>query len=304
MKLSKTKQAILALIAANVIWGMGPSIFKWSFANVHIFTLAFLRSFIPAILLGIIFNKNLTFKKQDLKIILAIGLCDITLNIGLYFIGVLYTASINVPIIASASPVFLILGSMIFLKEKPTKRMLLGNLIGMAGVLIIVVQPLFQHAEHASVFGNILVVLSAISAVMGTILSKKIIKNYPATTITFWSFAVGSITFFPFFLYETLTYGFLPHLTSQGIIGIMYGAFFSSLIAYFLSYWSLKYFLASQTGVFSYLDPVAGILLAIPLLGEYPTPLFLLGSFLVFYGIYIAERRINYHPFHKLLEPD
>lgn len=300
MNLSSTKKAILALIIANILWGMGPPIFKWSFANVHVFTLAFLRFAIPTILLGILANKQVSVRREDIRKIIVVGLFDITLNILLYFIGILYTESINASIIASASPVFLILGSILFLKEKPSKKMLLGNLIGLTGVLLIVVQPIFQKTVHASVFGNILLVLSAMAAVIGTIFARKIAKEYSAITITFWSFVVGTTTFFPFFVRDVFTYGFLPHIEFQGYFGIVYGALLCSFTAYFIYFWALKYVPASETGVFSYLDPIAGIMIAAPLLGEYPTPFFLFGAFLVFAGIYVAERRINYHPFHKL----
>lgn len=304
MKLSNTKKAVVALIIANILWGMGPPIFKWAFTDIHVATLAFLRFAIPTIILGIFFNNQITIHKKDLSLIILMGLCDVTFNIAFYFIGIFYTASINAAIMVAASPVFLILGSMMILREIPTKKVLLGNLIGLTGIVLIIVQPFFQRTEHASVFGNILLLFSAIAAVIGTILAKKIIKKYAIVAITFWAFTIGSISFFPFFLVDTMRYGFLPNLTYQGIIGILFGIFGTSLAAYFLAYWSLKYFFVSQTGVFSYLDPIASMIIAAPLLGEHPTLLFILGSFLVFAGIYVAEKRINYHPFHLLFNTD
>lgn len=304
MKLSNFKKAILAQILANILWGMGPPIFKWSLVNVHVMTLAFLRFAIPVIILGICFNKQLTLHKKHLLLLFLIGFFDITLNIVFYFIGILYTQSINVSIIIAATPIFLILGSMVLLREKPTKKLLLGNMIDLTGIVLIVLEPILNVSEHASIFGNLLLVLSALASVTGTILSKKIIKEYSTIAITFWSFVVGTITFFPFFFSETLQYGFLPNLSYQGSIGILFGIFGASLLAYFFYYYSLKYLLASQTGVFSYLDPIASIALAIPLLGEYPSILFMMGSTLVFGGIYVAEKRLHYHRVHKLLQPD
>ncbi|MGH7245912.1 MAG: EamA family transporter, partial [Candidatus Levyibacteriota bacterium] len=96
------------------------------------------------------------------------------------------------------------------------------------------------------------------------------------------------------------TYGFFEQLTIPGIAGIVFGVFFSSLLAYYLYFWGLKHFLASETGIFSYVDPVVGVLIAIPLVHEYPNPIFLVGSFLIFFGIFLSENRIHYHPVHKL----
>ena len=55
-----------------------------------------------------------------------------------------------------------------------------------------------------------------------------------------------------------------------------------------------------EVGVFTYIDPVIAVLIAMPLLGEYPTPTFFIGSLFVFLGIFIAERRLHWHPFHRI----
>lgn len=55
-----------------------------------------------------------------------------------------------------------------------------------------------------------------------------------------------------------------------------------------------------RTGIFLYIDPLATVLVAMPLLGEFPGPLYILGAILVFMGIYIAEGRIHWHPIHLL----
>ncbi len=56
-----------------------------------------------------------------------------------------------------------------------------------------------------------------------------------------------------------------------------------------------------EVGLFTYVDPIIAVLIAIPLLQEYPTVHFFLGSVLVFWGIFIAEKRIHYHPFHRIM---
>lgn len=64
---------------------------------------------------------------------------------------------------------------------------------------------------------------------------------------------------------------------------------FQSLVVSFASFlawcWLLRRYLASRLGVFSFLTPLFGVLLGAWLLGESPTPGFLLGSALVLGGI-------------------
>jgi len=294
------RKAIVAIILADIIWGAGPPVYKWAFANIHVFTLAFLRFAIPTIILLFLGWGTLKIKKRDYWIILWVGLTNITFNIAFYFIGIQYTESINAPIIGSAGPVFLILGSILFLRDKPTRKMLLGNLLGLTGVLLIVVQPIIGQLQISSFFGNLLLILAMLASVIGTILAKKVMHKYSALSITFWSCAIGTVSFLPFFVKETMAYGFLPNLNFQGVTAIIWGSIFSSLLAYYLLYWALRYIHASEVSVFCYIDPVSAIAIAIPLIHEYPSPLFIIGAFLVFFGVFVAEGRIHYHPIHKL----
>lgn len=302
MKLSKVQLSIIFLILANIIWGGGPPIFKWAFENVHTFTLAFLRYFIPVVIMMVFFPTQLAIEKKDLPKIIISSIFGITINIGFYFVALHYTASINAAIIACAGPAFLIILSMIFLRERPTRKMLLGNLLGLTGVLLIVLESDGGANATASLFGNILLVISTLGAVINTILAKEIIKKYHPITLTFWTFLIGAITFYPMLLQESIQYGFLANLNMQGLIGILYGALLTSLVAWFIFFWSLEYVSASETSIFNYVQPVISIIVAIPLVGEFPNLFFIAGSILVLGGMYIAENHKQYSHVHHLLK--
>ena len=288
-------KAGLALFIANLLWGAGPPIFKWSFENVPVFTLAFFRYCIPVVLIALLFPKYLKVHLKDVWFLVVTGIFSITINIGLYFVGIAHTASINAPIIASAGPAFVILGGMIFLRERPTKQMLLGNIIGLTGVLLIVAEPLLMNSGHSSLTGNLLLLVSDISAAIGTILAKDIIQKYHPITMTFWMFFVGTITFLPFFGQDVLVHGLLPHLNMQGVIGILYGGLFASFTAWLLFFYGLSHELASNTSIFNYTQPIMAILIAAPLLHEFPHTFFFLGAILVFFGMFVAENHRKNH---------
>ncbi|HEX7041932.1 MAG TPA: DMT family transporter [Patescibacteria group bacterium] len=301
MKFSKTHLAILLLISANIIWGGGPPIFKWAFENVHTFTLAFLRYFIPVVIMIVLFPNYLYMAKKDLLKVMAASFFGITVNIGLYFIAIHYTASINAAIIASAGPAFLILLSIFFLKEHPTRKMLVGNLIGLTGVLLIVLESTSKMNAGSSLFGNILLVISTIGSVINVIIAKEVIKKYHAITITFWTFLFGTISFYPFLLWESSKYGFLTNLNFQGIFGILYGALLTSFFAWFVFFWALKHMSASSTAVFDYIQPVVSVIVAIPLVHEIPNAFFLIGASLVIGGMYFAENHKSHPHLHHIM---
>lgn len=300
IKISKVKVAILALIVANVIWGATSPIFKWSLQDTDPFTFGFIRFFIAALVILPFTIHKLKISMNAFMKLLAISYLGLFLHITYLLFGLELSSSINAPIIGSSAPVFLIIGSMFFLREKPKSRLIFGTLVSLAGVLLIILQPVLETGLDASLLGNIFFVLSTLTAVMYALLLKRFHLPYDIRTITFWLFVITAATYFPLFLWESQGQNFMRDVTPQALVGIVYGAIFTSAIAYACYNFALRHVVTNETGIFFYVDPVIAILVAIPLLGEKITPLFLFGSLLVFLGIFLAERRIHFHPLHKL----
>lgn len=294
---------ILALIIANVIWGMASPIFKFALTNIPPFTLAFIRFFFSGLIfLPLALNKwqKLT-AKQWLEIIL-VGFFGITINISFFFLGIERTESINAPIIASSGPVFVYLLSIILLREKPKLRVLAGMLIALAGVLFIILSPLIVDGKKivlGAIEGNLFILLATFGSVFQTIFGRDVLKKLNPMQASAITFLFGSLTFVPFIPKELSNWN-ISLLNSAGWTGIVFGVFFSSALAYYLLYYGISRLSAQEVGVFTYIDPIAAIIIAAPLLHEYPNIFYIFGGLLIFGGIYLAEGRLHWHPFHRL----
>lgn len=298
--LSTTHTAVLALIIANIIWGATPPIFKWALEDITPFTLAFLRfSIATLILIPFVRHHNLKIDRQDWPKLFTLAFGGIFLHISFFFLGLELSSSINAPIIASAAPVFLMLAGIIILKERPGVKRIGGGFMSLVGVSIIVLLPVLNNSQGVggSILGNFFFIMATLGAVLHVVLLKGLSEKYDPMPLIFWSFAIASVMFFPIFTSQVLS-GSLANVGLQGFIGVAFGAVLASATAYYLFYWAIKYLLASEVGLFTYLDPVVAIIIAGPLLGEHPTSTYVIGSILVFLGIYIAEGRIHYHPIH------
>ena len=297
---------VLALIIANLIWGAASPIFKFSLGNIPPFILLFIRFFVAS-LIFLPFVRGYHFEKLNVKewVQIIIGTTfAFTIHIGTLFIGLEKTESINAPIILSSAPIFLFLASWLFLREKLHKKIFFGMIVSFVGVMVIIISPfLSDGVKHANfggeIEGNFLYVISTLALVASIIILKPIMKKVPPLVITYLSFSIAALTFLPFALGELQTWSF-SSLAMPGIVGIVFGVFLCSALAYFLYYYGLSKIDAQEIGIFTYTDPIAAMLVAAPLLGEYPDRWFLLASLLVFLGIYIGEGRIHYHPFHRL----
>lgn len=303
MKFSRHQVAIIAIIANTIIWGAASPIFKWSLADTPPFTLAFFRFFLASLILLPFVMHKLKVSIDDFYKLFVLSLVGITTHISFFYLGLSLAPSINVPIIASTTPVFLILGGMFFLHEKPKRNVVYGTLVSLIGFFIIIIQPILEHAEGGSFLGNIYYVLATLMIVLYTILLKKYNLKYSYMTIMFWIFFLGALAFLPLFLLENKGANTLALFDMKSVIGILYGAVFSSVAGYFLYNYAVRFIKAQEIGIFTYLDPFATAIVAIPLLGEKITYTYLLGSLFVFLGIFIAERRIHYHPLHHLKNP-
>jgi drug/metabolite transporter (DMT)-like permease len=302
MSLSKNQLAILALIIVNIIFGAAAPIFKWSLEEIQPFTLAFLRFAIAAAIMYPFVRKKLNIEKADWPIILFISIICLTFQIAYFFTGLKLTSSINFPIIASAAPILLIISSAIFLKEKPKKKVINGTLISLIGVLIIIIHPFFESGLNNSMIGNILLTISVGLSVFYTVLLKKISPKYNPLTLTFWIFIITAVSLLPLMLFEASQTNQLLTINAKSLTGIIFGAVICTAVGYLLTTFALKYIAANEVGLFSYVDPVIAVIIAKPLLGETIGTTFILGSILIFFGIFIAEGRLHYHPLHLLVK--
>jgi len=305
--MNSVHKGIIALIIANAIWGFASPIFKWSLTNIPPYTLAFWRFFLATFFLGtlLIATKQMavqTLNKKHWFKLFFYALTGITGNIIFYFLGLQRTLSINAPVIASAQPILVFMVAPFLLGESVTKKKIVGMVIGTIGILAIVFEPIYYNGFDGNFVGNLFLVLATIFAILATLTGRKLFHDQNPLTLMFWAFVIGAVSFFPFALFE---YGSNANLYMQidikGIIGIIYGSVFSSAIAYTCFAYGLSKITASESSIFTYIDPIAGTTLAFFMLHEPITFPFIVGSIFIFGGIFIAEGRIHYHPLHKFL---
>lgn len=302
MKLNNQRTlAILFLIIANVIWGAAFPIYKITLEEVPPFTFVFLRFFVSAIIVFFFIRKELNVKVRHWIPLILSSIAGITLTISFINFGLKLSSSINAPIILSASPIILIIGSVLYLKEKLRLKILVGTLISFVGVLTIVLIPVLDKGVDGSITGNLFFVFAAFFSVVGSLILKKIIPQYNTLTLSFWSFLIGSIPLIPLVVNEYNQTQWIHHVTLYPILGLIFAIIACTAICHTIVAYGIKYIKASEIGIFSYVDPIATIVVAVPLLNEQISEPYIIGSFLVFLGIIVAEKRLNYHPLHKIL---
>ena len=296
----KKNQAIVYLILANVIWGATSPIMKWSVENINLYVFLFIRFFIASFLFLPLANNNLHIAKKDYGIVLAVSLSGGALTVTLLLMGLSHTASINAPVIGASGPIFLLIFASFLFHQKLRQKTIIGTLVSLLGVLIIVFQPTPLEQTKGFFQGNIMLLLSTLSGVIHIFLLKKLINKYSLFSLNFWTSMISALSLMPFALYATYQNGFLPDIGPAGFFGLFYTIVFSSAIAFTIFAIGISKMKVNETGIFAYVAPFSAILVAVPLLGEKVTPLYLIGGLFIFLGISIVQMRIKFHPFHSI----
>ena len=300
MKLTKTRLiAYLALLGNTFVWGLALPIVKKGFdagltPNSFLIGRFFLATLFSFPIIIYLFLKDSKFKKQiHLKNILKIVPLEALgtfLALFLLYQGLNRTSAIESSLIAITWPILVILGGILFFKEKEQKHELKGTILALIGTLFLVGEPLVRNSGFTgTVTGNLLVLGQNVCMAAYFLLAKKHyvgINKWLVTNITFW---VGLISFGAIALISgqpfQLATGFWP------AAAIVYMGVFGSIIGLTLYLIGQDKIEASEASLFTYLQPIFSVPTAILLLSESISLLNIFSIAIIIFGVYIAEKR-------------
>ncbi len=297
------KRAYIELLIVSFIWGMAAPIIKYTlegFSPAIFLTYRFFISAVIAVFFFIFTGIKLPKDRKTLIFTVIHGFLLTTVGLGLLFLGIDKTNSVDSNLISAMAPVTIAIAGVFFLKERVTKRESIGLLIALAGTFITILEPVFKSGgSFAGLEGNLLVFASVIAATVTAVLSKKILRNgVDEISVTNISFIVGFISLIPFTLPQIIN-SKLSIITSVPIgyhLGVFYMAVLSGTLAYILWHRAEKSIEVSEVGLFAYLYPVFGIPLSIFWLNEKITLPIIIGSVIIIIGVFLAQfkkRRYN-----------
>ena len=296
----KRTKAFIALFIVSAIWGIAAVVIKQTLNYIPPITFLYIRFLFASIILYFFVDwKKSNYKKiiksKKFIYIFLLGVLGSTVNLGLIFYALKYTTAIEGTIIYAANPIWIIIGGMLFLKEKVTKKEILGIMLTLVGFALVVLSPMFhiELEKTSSIFGNFLMLLAALSWAAYSLLSKNVFnhdktgKRYSPMFITFITFFAGAVTLAPFSIYEILTTE-INYIASFG--GIFYMVIFSSVIAYWLYEYGVQKMEVSEAGLFQYIEPLFTIPVAIIFIGERFYFVYIIGGIITALGLYVAEK--------------
>jgi drug/metabolite transporter (DMT)-like permease len=279
------------LLSAVVIWGwtfVATKILVAELGPLEIFALrcAIGVPFLGAVLLAK--RVRLDFDRADVGPIL-LGGTILTLHFLVQIRGIESTTATNTGWIVSASPLALAVLSFLFLRERIGWRAVAGIAVATAGILLLVSRGHLTDLGWLRSTGDWLVLASAHTWAFYTVATRDLSRRRSPLAVTFVILVVATVL--TGLLFASLgDAASVRSLSPRGIGAVLYLAIPGLALGQWFWQEGVAGLGATRAGLYLYLEPIATLVLAVPLLGEPFGPFIALGGGLVLAGVWVGQR--------------
>ncbi len=288
IRLNPLSLVYLKLILTTVIWGGTFIAGRIAVQDVGVFSIAFLRFTIAALLLLGINAHQGNIQKLTPKEwggIVCLGLTGILAYNAFFLGGLKLLPASRASLIVALNPIAIALSSAIIFRESLSKLKLFGILISLTGVSIILSKgnPI-DLIKTGIDTGDLLLFGCVASWVSYTLIGNQVLKTVSNLTATTYSCLIGAITLLPIALKEGLLTD-LPKLSLNAGFSTAYMGVFGTVIAFLWYSEGIRKLGTIRTGIFTNLVPTTAVLIGVFGFGEPLTTSIVIGGTLVISGV-------------------
>jgi drug/metabolite transporter (DMT)-like permease len=279
------------LVLVNIFWAASSIAAKEALLQlsaIEIITLRFGIALLIVVGLALVLKGpgSLKIDPKDLPMFVFLSIVSVSLGFFLQVEAISRTTVTNFSIEFNMSTFLIMLMGAAFLGERLTRKRMLGAAIAFGGAVLIISGGRLDLSSHLA--GDLIGLASAVSFGLFTIASKRISRKYGIMTILSYTFLFGIIELLPFYVFYTPMTP-LSSLSAVSWSSILFLAVLCSVFCFLVYTHGLKKLKASDVAMSIYVNPLAGVLLAILLMGEALTAYTVAGGALVMAGMYLTQ---------------
>ena len=279
-----------AMLLAVLFVGTDFVVAKYSLEDLPPLLLAAMRFTVAGVLLCV-FVRVLALgrapEKKDLIPLAGLGAVGVSLNQGAYLSGLSMTNGSDAALMFASAPVWGLLFGAVFGLERARLGGVAGILIALLGVGLVVYDGLGQAG--ASLVGDLLVLLSALSWGAYAVLSLPMLSRYPPMTMAAYTVLPGGLLLAVFAVPQAggVDWGAVGW---GAWAGVAYSTLLTSAFSFAAWQLGVSRMGAGRTLAYLYLVTIVGVASSALLLGDPVGFAKILGAFAILLGVYLARR--------------
>ena len=228
---------------------------------------------------------NFHYRQGDWRWLALMGALEPCLYFLLEVNALRYTSAGQAGMVCALLPLMVALVAFVLLRERVSRRQLLGFAIAIAGIALLGLGEGADEFAPNALLGNSLEMGAMLCAATYSVVFKKLSSRYGVMTLTALQAFVGTLFFAPF----AFSSPWPAAWAWQDMAVIVFLGAFVTLGAYLLYNWSVTQVKVTLAAAYVNLIPVFTLLLAYLLLGETLSPLQWLACAAVLAGIGVGQ---------------
>jgi len=233
-----------------------------------------------------LFRKKMVMDNKSVRIAVLCGVifaCDI----AVWNISILLTKAAISTLIANLAPVWVGLGAILFLKEKPGRVFWIGTAIALTGMAVIVgIDKIYNSRLNA---GHFLAILASFFYAFYLLIMRKGRLHLDTVTFTMISMLTSSVVLL---VIAVLTGSQLSGFSIQSMEALIGLGLISQLGGWLAINYAMGYISPTFASVSLLSQSVFTALIAIPVLGEKLTNVEVIGAVIVLSGIFLVNKKM------------
>jgi drug/metabolite transporter (DMT)-like permease len=284
----------LLLAISALLWSGNHMVGRAMGGHVPPITVSMFRWLIPTILMWPWVRPHLARDwpaiRTHWRAMLWLGLTGGALFTTLQYVGLQYTAALNVSVLNSLVPVLIVATSAAVFRERVSLRQMGGIAVSSLGVLAIIAHGRLETLMSLDFnWGDLIILVNMILFSVYAACLRMQPRIHPLSFL-FVLAIVSTVSTAPFAAWEAAN-GNTLHLDLLTVASIAYVSIFPSLVAFAAWNRGVALIGANRAGPFLHLVPICTALLSGVLLGEHLAAYHIAGFVLILAGVWLAAKQ-------------
>lgn len=265
MKNKGVASAHIALIGCNLVWACDYPFYNLLLGR-YISPMAMVcGSLIVAAVLSwipVLWQKRERIERGDWPTLIIIALLMGVTRKLLMMFGLSRTSPIDGSIIATISPLLVLLLSAAVGIDRFSTKKIIGLILGGIGAIAVVLTSTPPHHANSELSGNIMMICSGLVTALYMVFFKNLVSKYRITTLLRAMYTISTLAILPFGFKDLINIDF-SDMNTPLYLAAAFVLIIPTYLPNLLLNYSLKYLSPTISSTYAYIQPILAVVLSV-----------------------------------------